>query len=159
MGDHKYRGPFSEGGSASAWLAIIILGGIIAVILAPRLGDRQAQAARNLQEGLAKSYREYRLNAFASDELPEFRPETSEEWTVFCKNWTEETGCDMLAKVGYPFSSTEVEKQCKLEQEDINDGPERRLLYSEGLRGAWRQFDYSLKPATVCSAYGFDLSG
>jgi len=154
LSDNKYSGPFSGADSAQVWVAVISFGIIIAFFINPGRQDPH----HDLPIALAEGYRDYRLKAFASDELPEFGPETSGEWTVFCENWPDQAGCDLLAEVGFPFARIEIEAQCKLEQEDINDGPERRLLYTEGLRGAWRQFDYSLEPATVCAAYGVELS-
>ncbi|MEM7700796.1 MAG: hypothetical protein AAF251_02555 [Pseudomonadota bacterium] len=154
MSDNKYRGPFSGRIGAIVAVAIVAVG----VTGANFLNQRPRDPGLELQIGLAEGYRDFRLKAFASDELPEFRPATSEEWLVFCQNWAEAVGCDLLAEVGYPFSRTKVQEQCKFEQKIIDDGPAPPIGLNAGFRRTWRAYDPKLEPAIVCAAYGFDLS-
>jgi len=155
LSDDKYRGPFSGGGSASAWFAIILFGGMLAFILVPRSGDREAQAARDINQGLHEAWKAQQRAAG----LPDFIPETKEQWATVCTGWPDHVGCETLREIGYPFSRERVENQCGLARNIREEGREEFEEGTSGYKLAWRLYDPTLTPATVCAAYGFDLSG
>jgi len=153
LSDNKYRGAFLGGSSAPAWLAIILFGGMVAFILSPRPGDREAQAAKDIKQDLHEAWKAQQRDAG----LPDFIPESQEQWATLCVGWPNHAGCKTMREVGYPFLREEVESQCGWERQIREESPEDLGTDTSGAKLSWRLYDPGLTPAKVCTAYGIEL--
>lgn len=123
------------------------------VISRPSPGDREAQAAISVKQGLEEA----RRASLRAQGLPDFIPETKSDWARFCQGWPDHSGCVILRDVGFPFSRESVANQCGWEKRELEKGILHKRGDTSGAKLEWYLYDESLTPAVICAAYGLKL--